>query len=216
MLTLETQARDSKESLDMLRAQGRVPAVYYGAGKDAISVSLDHKDAITIYKEAGQSTLINLKTQEGLITVLLHDLQVDAVSQKLLHMDFLIVDVSKPITVSVALHFIGESPAEKQGLGLLTKSLHEIEIEVLPAHLPSHLDVDLSRIVTLDDNIFAKDIVLPESAQLMIDGDITVASVSTAKEEFTADNVMDLDSIVVDDKGKKSKEKEEGDEGDKK
>ncbi len=166
MLTLATQQRDPKENLEVLRTAGRVPAVYYGAGKDAISISLDHKEAVKMYKDAGQSTLITLKTAEGDTTVLLHDYQVDAVTQKLLHMDFLIIDTKKPIEVSVALNFIGEAPAEKNGLGLLTKVLHEIEIEVSPLELPPHLDVDVSGLENVGDALHVRDLTVPEGVEL--------------------------------------------------
>jgi len=197
-MTITAQSRDTKQDLDTLRGEGLVPAVYYGQGNDAVAITLDKQDMITLWHEAGTSTIIDLTTEEGVQKVLIQDMQIHPVTQKLLHVDFMIVDMTKPIQISVSLEFINEAPAEKHGLGILNTAVSEIEIEVPAADLPSHIDVDLSVLETLEDTIHASDLVIPSSATLLTDADTLVATVSEAKEEEEEEVEMDLTAIESD------------------
>jgi large subunit ribosomal protein L25 len=197
-ITLTTQPREASTKLDVLRAEGLVPAVYYGQGSDAVSIALDHQETVKVCQEAGHSTIITLETADGPKQALIHDMDVHPVTHKLRHVDFFIIDTTKPIQVSVPLEFIGEAPAEKDGLGLLNKALREIEIEVPAADLPSHIDVDVSVLTTLETAIHASDVVIPGSATLLTDPEVLIAKVSEQKEESEESGEMDLDAIASD------------------
>lgn len=207
--TIATETRDINSNLDQIRSVGKVPAVMYGAGTPSTPIMLSHKDTVKLYKQAGGSTIITLQTDKGQKSALIHDADIDPVSHQLRHIDFLIIDENKTLTLSIPLHFIGEAPAEKQGLGVLVKSVHEIEIEVPAKDLPPSLDVDLTSIITLEDNIYAKDIKIPVSAKLITHGDVIVATVSVVKEEAEGPTTIDFDSIAVEEKGKKDGEETE-------
>lgn len=204
-ITLKSQSRDTKVSLDIVRGQDLVPAVYYGVGVESTAISVPHKEMVKIYKQAGGSSLIALETENGVKQTLIHDIHVNPITNKLMHVDFLVVDVKKPVDVGIPLVFIGEAPAEKQGLGVLTKAMHEIEISVPPTDIPHEFTVDVSSLVTLDDNICAGDIVIPSSAKLITNPDAVVATVSVVKEEKEEEAVtaIDFDAIEVEKKGKK-------------
>ena len=114
------------------------------------------------------------------------------------------------VQVNVPLEFVGESPAVKGG-GNLVKALHDIEIKVAPKDLPKSLDVDITGLVDFTIRVLAKDIKLPESAELVTKEDEVVALVAEAVEEVIEEVVVpDLDSIEVE---KKGKEEEAGAEG---
>lgn len=197
-ITLTTQPREAKTNLENLRAEGLVPAVYYGQGSEAVAIALDHQATVKAYEEAGQSALITLETADGPKQVLIHDLDVHPVTHKLLHIDFLVIDTSKPIEVTVPLEFVGEAPAEKDGLGALNKAMREIEIEVPAADLPQSIEVDISGLATLEDAIHASDVVIPGSAKLITDAEILIAKVTEQKEEAEESSEMDLDAIESD------------------
>jgi large subunit ribosomal protein L25 len=182
MLTLEVKARDSKESPEMLRARGAVPAVFYGPKEEATAIAIDGKKLAHIWKEAGETTIIKLQGAGDDKDTLIRDIQVHPVSGQLLHADFYVLEKGKKIEISVPLHFEGEAPAEKQG-HIISKALHEVEIEVAPAELPHALSVDLSVLANIGDHITAKDIKLPPSAELKTDADEIVASVTAFVEE---------------------------------
>jgi len=169
-----------------------------------------------ILKVAGESSTIVLEIagdketdKPTKVDVLIHDLQVDPLKGFPVHVDFLAIDMNKAIEVSIPLEFVGLAKAEKDGLGALVKALHEIEIEALPKDLPHSITVDVTGLATLEDQIHAKDLILPKGVTLITDGDEVVALVTAAKEEVEEVAApVDLASIEVEKKGKKEEEPE--------
>jgi len=140
--------------------------------------------------------------------VLIQDVQIHPVTDKVLHIDFLAIDMNKKIQVDVALEFVGEAPAIKNGLGTLVKVMHEVEIEALPKDLPQHLEVDISGLNNLDDNITVADLKLPAGVEVLTDKEDTIASIVAVQEEKVEEVPIDLADIEVEHKGK-----DEGEEG---
>ncbi len=129
------------------------------------------------------------------------------------HADFYVIEKGKKVTVKIPLEFMGVAPAVKELSGILVKVLHEIEIEVPPKDLPKHIEVDVEGLVDFGSNILAKDISIPESAELITNEDDTVALVNEAKEEEVEEAEASLDDIEVEEKGKKEEGNGEGDKG---
>jgi large subunit ribosomal protein L25 len=202
---LQTQSRDARVDLEALRLEGNIPAVFYGAGAESTPITLNYNDFVKVYREAGESTMITLKTGAGNKQALVQDMQQDAVSGKVIHVDFKIIEAGKPIIVTIPLEFVGQSAAVKANLGSLNKVLHEVEIEVLPKDLPSSLDVDLTLLDQPDSQILAKDIKLP-AGELITDPESVVAVISAAREESDETNTdIDFSQIQVQKKGKEEK-----------
>src|SRR3989344_3641055 len=105
MLKLQTKTRD--KNLKILRDAGGLPVVFYGADQNSTSVAVDAKEFGKIWKEAGESGMVTLATPEGDLSTLIHDVQLDPVSDMPIHADFLVVDVKKEIEVAVSLEFDG-------------------------------------------------------------------------------------------------------------
>jgi len=182
MLELEIKPRDSKESGDDLRAKGVMPAVLYGPKEDAISIAVPAKEFERLFKQAGETTIIKLKGVGEEKDTLIHDVQRHPVTDSLLHADFYVLEKGKKITLNIPLEFVGTAPAEKLG-HILTKVLHEVEIEVAPAELPQHLEVDISKLENVGDHVLASDIKLPSSAELKVNPEEIVVSVTAFVEE---------------------------------
>jgi large subunit ribosomal protein L25 len=182
MLALEIKARDDKQASDELREQGLIPAVLYGPKEVAASITIDGRELESIWREAGETTVITLKGVGSDKDTLIHDVQIHPVTGKILHADFYVLEKGKKIEISVPLEFVGEAPAEKLG-AIIVKALHEIEIEVAPAELPHNLAVDLSVLVNVGDHITAEMIKLPPSATLITHAEEIVASVTAFHEE---------------------------------
>ena len=214
MQTLTATKRSKTDSLTTMRSNGMVPAVVYGARVENTSIFVPSAAFEKVLKIAGESSTIVLDLAgEGKdskvtkIDVLIHEVQVDPVKGFPIHVDFLAIDMNKPIEVSIELEFTGVSQAEKSGLGSLMKVMHEIEIKGLPKDLPHTITVDISPLATLADQIHAKDIVLPKGVTLLTDGDEVVALVAAAKEEKEEEAApVDLSAIEVEKKGKKEEE----------
>lgn len=200
MLALEVKPRGS-EPADALRAQGAVPAVFYGPKETSTPIQVDAQELARIWKEAGETTIITLKGIGEQKDTLIHDVQFHPVTGSLLHADFYVLEKGKKVELSVPLTFEGSAPAEKQG-HIIVKSLHEVDIEVAPQELPHSLAVDLSVLVNVGDRIVASQIKLPKSATLKTAGDEIVASVTEFKEEPT--EVTPTPETVIEPKGKEA------------
>ncbi len=208
MQTLTATKRSKTDKLGAVRSNGMVPAVVYGARVENTSISVPSVDFIKAWKVAGESSTIVLDLEGKKIDVLIHDLQVDPVKGFPIHVDFLAIDMNKTVEVQVPIEFIGVAPAEKSGLGVLVKVIHEVEIEALPKDLPHNIEVDLSSLVALGDQIHIKDVNLPKGVTMKTPADEVVALISAVKEEVEEVAPVDLSSIEVEKKGKKDEEGE--------
>jgi large subunit ribosomal protein L25 len=206
MQTLTATKRSKADKLEVVRSNGMTPAVVYGARVENTSISVPSIDFKKAWKTAGESSTIALDLEGQKIDVLIHEVQVDPVKGFPIHVDFLAIDMNKPVQVAIPLEFTGVAPAEKSGLGTLVKVLHEVEIEALPKNLPHAITIDISSLETLENQIHAKDITLPSGVTMVTDGEEVIALVAAAKEEKEEEAPVDLSSIEVEKKGKKDEE----------
>lgn len=208
MINLETKARTKAEKLPKLRKDGFIPAVFYGPKEPSTSVALKEVDFLKAWKEAGESSVVKLKTAEGDHDALIHDVALDPVSGKVLHADFYIVEKGKKVKVRVPIEFEGVAPAVKELGGTLVKVLHDVEIEAEASNLPHGFTVDISSLANFESQILAKDIKMPNGVTLVEGPDEVIALVSEAKEEIVEEAApVDLSAIEISEKkGKKDEE----------
>jgi large subunit ribosomal protein L25 len=210
MIELKVEKRDIAEDNKKMRVDGFIPAVFYGAKEESTPVRIKEGDFLSLYAEAGESTIISLNDGKDEHEALVHDVQFDAISGRPIHVDFYVIEKGKKLTVTVPIEFTGTAPAEKGLGGVLVKVAHEVEIEALPKDLPHELEADISVLETFDSQLRAADIKLPEGVELKIEPTEVIALVQEPKEEEEEEvEAPDLDSIEVEEKGKKE---EEGDE----
>lgn len=218
VLSLEYTKRDVKTNNDTLRAEGKVPAVFYGKKQESTPVTLDVKEFEKVWKEAGESTVVVLKSDGEEYETLIHDVSIDPVSEAPLHADFYAFEKGKKLEVDVSLEFVGVSPAVKDLGGTLAKVMHELSIEAVPSKLPQQIDVDISVLVDFESQIKAKDLILPEGVELAVDPEEVIALVTEAKEEEEEEPVeVDMSAIEVegekkDDEGADEDKKEDSSE----
>jgi large subunit ribosomal protein L25 len=211
MFVIKAKSRNDGIKLDALRKGGEIPAVFYGAGQETTSISIPTVEFKKVWRDAGESSAVKVSTEKGDIDVLIHEVQVDAVTDEPIHVDFLAIDMKKKIKVNVPLEFEGISGAVKGGIGNLVKVLHEIEIEALPADLPHNLVVDISKLNTLEDTVIVSDIKLPTGVTAITPETDVVASIVAQVEEKEEEVApVDLSAIEVEKKGKKEEEGAEG------
>jgi large subunit ribosomal protein L25 len=211
MFAIKATKRDKSIKLDVLRKGGEIPAVFYGAGKETTSVSIGTVEFKKVWREAGESSAVKITLADKNVDALIHEVQVDPVTDEPIHVDFLAIDMKKKIQVKVPISFEGISNAVKSGIGNLVKVLHEIEIEALPADLPHNLIADISKLETLKDQVFVSDIKIPAGVTVINNPTEVVASIIEQveeKEEVVAP--VDLSAIEVEKKGKKEEEGAEG------
>ncbi|MFA6797398.1 MAG: 50S ribosomal protein L25 [Candidatus Paceibacterota bacterium] len=206
MLTLKVEKRDPKASLSDIRKEGKMPAVFYGKKEESTPIMLSYAVFEKTLKDAGESTIIHLDGEGVDVDVLIHDVDLDPVTDKPRHADFYAIEKGKKIEIDVPLEFVGVAPAVKTLGGVLVKVMHEIKIEALPKDLPQNIEVDISSLNTFEDVITAKDLKLPNGVEIKENGEEVVASVYEPKEEVVESPTVDLSAIEVEKKGKEAKE----------
>lgn len=204
---LTATAREAGKNLTSIRAEGLVPAVVYGPGRETVSIAVPTREFLKVLKEAGESGAVELTLPTGTITVLIHEVVNDPVKGTPQHVDFLAIDVTKPIEVSIPLEFVGVSPAVKGSLGTLVKVMHELHVRGLSKDLPHTIEVDISSLETLESQISISDIKLPSGVTALGNASDAVVLIAAVKEETEeAPAAIDFASIEVEKKGKKEEE----------
>jgi len=195
-----------------LRKEDIIPAVLYGKGIDSVNISLNAKDFYKIYKDAGESTVLELEIEKGdPKNVLIYSVSHDPLSDDIIHADLYEVNMKKEVSANVPLVFIGESQAEKEG-GVLVKSFHELEVVSLPKDLPHEIEIDLSLLETIEDTIKITDLKLPSSVKVSIGEDDLIVSVvaprSQEEIEALSEDVApaNIEGVKVESEEKKDKE----------
>jgi large subunit ribosomal protein L25 len=208
-ITLKGKAREAAENVKKLREGGEIPAVVYGAGRETVSISVSLRDFTKVSKAAGESGAVALDIDGKNVTVLIHEVGVDPVTSTPIHVDFLAIDVTKPLEVSLPLTFVGVSPAVKGSLGTLVKSMHELEVRGLSKDLPHEIEVDISTLDVVDSHISVADLKLPNGVVALAKPADLVVGIASVKEEVEeAPTAIDFASIEVEKKGKKEEEGE--------
>lgn len=177
-----------------LRKEGLVPAELYGQGKQNEHLTINAKEFAKVLKAAGESTVITLVVGKEKTPVLIHDVNIDPISDAILHADFYAVNMNEETETEVELEFVGESMAVKAQGGVLVKSMHEIEVRALPANLPHGIEVDLSVLANVHDSIHVKDLKVQSGVTLLADPEAVVATVieQETEEETTPMTVADV------------------------
>jgi large subunit ribosomal protein L25 len=187
---LEAQARDTfgKNEARRTRRGGQVPGVLYGgAGKGATPIAVSPKALLKIlHSEAGQNTLISLKLAgEGENRVLVKDYLLDPITHEVLHVDFLRIAMDKVLQVTIPIVVHGEPKGVKQQGGVLEFIRREVVIEVLPADIPEHIDVDVTELM-LHQGIRVRDIATNAKWKPVSELDLMLVHVIMPKVEEVA------------------------------
>ena len=207
MLKLEVEKREATQKPKKLREEGKIPAVFYSGKEPTTSITLSKKDFEKVWKEAGESSVIELSGVGDNKEALIHDVDTDPVSGSVRHADFYIIEKGKKVTVKVPIEFDGTPLAVKDLGGTLVKVIHELEIEVLPKDLPHNIIVDVSSLSDFESRIFVKDIKLPEGVISLLSSDDAVALVTEVIEEIEEEaEAPDLSGIESEQKGKGGEE----------
>lgn len=178
------EGKFNKNAARRVRVAGKIPAVVYGAGQDAVAVTVDPR-AITkiLHSDSGHNTIFDLNVEgSAVVKVMIVDWQNEPIKGKLLHIDLKRIAMDKMMRVSVPIQLIGIPVGVKTQGGLIEHVMREVEIECLPSDIPSHLDVDVSGL-ELHGLIRVSDLPHSGSIKFLADENATVAHVTIIKEE---------------------------------
>jgi large subunit ribosomal protein L25 len=219
-VTAQPRQAGTKNMARRVRKSGRVPATVYGAGKNAVSVSLDPKQIFQImHSAAGHNTLFELQMDGEKTMAMIVDWQNDPIKGALLHVDVKRIAMDKKLTVKVPVVLVGEAFGVKTEGGILEQVLREIELECLPTDIPANIEVNVSELKS-GQVMRVKDMPHGGMLHFLTDEDEPVAHIVHVKEvvettpEAAAEAAAAPAEPEVIKKGKQ--ETEEGAEGEKK
>lgn len=185
-LTAESGRTTGTRPSRRVRREGRVPAVVYGAGEPATTISVDRGDLRRVLStDAGQNALITLTVDGEEMVTVVRELQRHPVRRDVTHVDFLKVDPTAPIEVEVPIRLVGEAKQVSTNGGMTEQRISVLKVLVRPDGIPDAVEVDISD-MTIDNSILVKDLVLPEGVTAVSSPQQAVVTASLTRAAVTA------------------------------
>jgi large subunit ribosomal protein L25 len=178
VLNVELREEAGKGICRRLRAAGRVPAVVYGKGMEAVSISVGQRElSEAIAGEGGRNHILTLKCAGELdgANVIVADLLRDSLKNQPRHVDLHKINLADKVKVQVKLILVGTPAGVKAG-GFLDFAMHEVELECLPVHIPAHINVDVTEL-TIGHSVHVSDIIAPVGTTVVSDPAAPVVSI---------------------------------------
>jgi large subunit ribosomal protein L25 len=177
----------NKNAARRVRVAGKIPAVVYGAGHDPVAVEVDPKQISKIlFSESGHNSIFDVEIEgQPTAKAMIVDWQREPINDLLLHVDLKRIALDKALRVKVRIKLVGVPVGVKTAGGILDQVLREVEIECLPADIPSHIDVDVSKL-ELFGALRVSDLPHSGSIKFLKAEDATVAHVVSIREEAAA------------------------------
>jgi large subunit ribosomal protein L25 len=178
------EGKFNKNAARRVRVAGKIPAVLYGGGHEAVAIEVDPKQISRIlYSETGHNTIFDVAVgAEPAAKAMIVDWQREPIKDQLIHIDLKRIALDKVLTVSVRVKLIGTPIGVKAEGGILDQVLREVEIECLPADIPNHVDVDVSELAMFG-SLRVSDLPHSDKIKYLNDEDATVAHVISIREE---------------------------------
>lgn len=206
MISLNVKLRTiTGRKTNTLRQEGIVPAVVYGPGEKTISLEVNEKEFTKVFKQAGESSLIelNIEGQNPASTqggdkkpVLVHEIQKDPISGSPIHIDFFQASLKEEVEVAIPLVFEGVSFAVKDLGANLVKNMTEIEVKALPQNLPHEIIVDLALLKEIGSHILVKDLKVVSNVTILKKPEEIVAA-ATAIEKVEEELAVPVEEDVT-------------------
>jgi large subunit ribosomal protein L25 len=182
-VSVEIRTQVGKGGAHKVRAAGKVPGVLYGRKIAPVSVAFDEKALLSsLDKEKRRNTVFTLAVAGGEdVTAMVRDAQIDPISRRIVHVDFLRVDLNAEVQVDVPLVLVGKAIGTTAG-GQLHQSMHVLTIAALPAAIPTKIEVDVTAL-GMGDALHVSDLKLGTGVRALLDPRDSVASVVAPKAE---------------------------------
>lgn len=174
-----TQREVLGKKVKALRRQGITPANIYGTKVESVAVQLPNHDLIQALKTFGRNDIFYLQLDgDEPRPTFVHAIQRDPITDEILHVDFLQIDLTRKITMDVPLHIEGEPPAVDTYQGILVQSLDHVTVEALPIAVPSFIVADVTGLEEIDSALHVSDLELPEGVEMVTDPELLIAKVA--------------------------------------
>ncbi len=199
-----------------LRQNGKIPIRFFGGGIDPMPMQADASSLGKILSQAGFNSpiFVNFDSSKEENVCFIREVQRDPITEELLHIDLLKVDMSKKVTVEVPVRLFGVPDAVKNLGGILLQSINSIPVSALPLSIPESISVDVTILVDFDKSIRIKDIEFGVGVDPERDPDTLIARVvppriEEEEEVESEEDEMDPDAELTEDSGEATEESTE-------
>lgn len=216
---MQLKAENRKElgkATKYLRRAKIIPAVIFGKGLESISISLKHNEFMKVYKESGETDLIDIACGDKKYKVLIKDVQLNPVTDVVSHVGFYKPDLTVKIEAQVPVVVIGEENNEviKSGAGIALQLLQEVTVEALPEDLPHEFEVDVSNLKEFGEGISISQLSYDKTKVSIpdIDPEEMVVRLDEMKIEEEPEETISEEDAIAQMEATEEKPDEEGDE----
>ncbi|MBQ3275057.1 50S ribosomal protein L25 [Candidatus Saccharibacteria bacterium] len=198
-LSLSVRTETGKKAL-ALRNEGLVPSVIYGGKKEILAKS-PYNETEKVLRLAGYHSPVDLMIDDKKTMAIVKSVQTDPVSRRIIAVSFQAISAKQAVEATTPITVINFETSEANKTHLtLDQVLEEIDVKAKPADLPKELTVDGSKLATVEDKLFVKDLVLPsgvEFADKELDPETVIANVYDAAAEAAAREEADKNAEEV-------------------
>src|SRR5688500_8892927 len=164
-----------------LRAQGRIPGVIYGHGREPLSLAIDTRELEKrLSRISAESTVIELSFDGGTAKTLIREIQRHPFKRQILHVDFQELVAGEKVTVRLPIVLMGIPAGVRVDGGILDQTMRELEVEVDPSNIPNHVEIDVTEL-TIGSSVHVRDLQLPEGVEVLEDEEASVCVVSAPR-----------------------------------
>lgn len=182
-----------------LRAEKKIPAILYGANKEAVALAVDPKQVVRIIRSHGGVNTIfelSIKGAKSAENVMIKDYQLEPVHHDLLHADLIRIAMDKEMTLDVAIELTGVPTGVKTGGGMLDFVTRTVEVSCLPKDIPETLVADVAE-MEIGDYLRVSDLVVPKGVTLISDGNVVVAHVLAPRAEEEVEETTEEGAVAA-------------------
>ncbi len=212
-LSAETRAPGRKAAVKAVREAGKVPAVIYGRGRPSAPLAVDAAELTRLLEKIEpESTIVELNVQGSKpVKTLIREIQRHPVRPDIIHVDFYEVRAGEKVTLRIPIHLTGTADGVRNAGGVLDQVTREVEIEVLPEHIPDRVELDVTSLL-IGHSLHVSDLVIP-NATIMTQTDLTIATVVPPRAEEVAAPTPETAAEVAEPELIRKVREEEGEEG---
>ena len=202
------------KKVQRLRRDGMVPGNVYGLDMEPIPLTIEGREFIAVHRRAGSTGVIDLAVNDAdALPVLVQEVQHDPPTSRVLHVSFVQVDLTKPVSAMVPVFLTGESPAVELG-AIVIQHLNEVSVSALPDDIPENFVVDVSVLADIDHALLVSDLAAPAEVTIQSEPDDLVVRAERPRviEEETPEEDEELEGEEGAEEGEEGAEEAESEE----
>ena len=215
-IKLELEPRELLgKKVKQLRRAGIIPVHLYGPDSDSRPLQCQSQKLIQVLSLAGGNTAIEVSIQgeSGSQLAFAREIQWEPMRDTILHVDFLLADINRPVTAQVPIVLSGESPGARSVGGSIAHQLHQLEVLALPLEMPGQIEIDLSVLTEPDSVIRVSDLDMPSNVTVLTDSEELVVRVELPRAEVEEEVAVEEGEEVEADADEETRPSDDEDQG---